>query len=164
MDPADATFARELDLRYTGQGYELRTPLDGLFERTLTAASLMAARARFDDRHAQIHGHAARERPVEVVSYRVRLRVPVPKYQAREEAPPREPRSAEAAMKGRRIIHIDGRTAAEAALYERDRLAIGAVVTGPAIVEQFDATTVIPDGWSARVDGLRNLVLEKKSD
>src|SRR5262249_16705870 len=31
MDSAAASFARELDLRYTGQGYELRTPLDGLF-------------------------------------------------------------------------------------------------------------------------------------
>jgi N-methylhydantoinase A len=35
------------------------------------------------------------------------------------------------------------------------------VITGPAIVEQFDATTVIPPGWSARVDGLRNLLLER---
>ena len=36
MNPADARFARELDLRYTGQGYELRTPLDGLFAERLT--------------------------------------------------------------------------------------------------------------------------------
>ena len=38
---------------------------------------------------------------------------------------------------------------------------VGAVVTGPAIVEQFDATTVIPAGWTGRVDGYRNLILEK---
>src|SRR5262252_2508634 len=31
LDAGQARFARELDLRYTGQGYELRTPLDGLF-------------------------------------------------------------------------------------------------------------------------------------
>ena len=31
----------------------------------------------------------------------------------------------------------------------------------PAIVEQFDATTVIPPGWTARTDGYRNLILEK---
>jgi N-methylhydantoinase A/oxoprolinase/acetone carboxylase beta subunit len=37
------------------------------------------------------------------------------------------------------------------------------VVTGPAIVEQFDATTVIPAGWSGRVDGYRNLILERGS-
>ena len=43
MDAADARFARELDLRYTGQGYELRTPLDGLFAR---AADRGVARRR----------------------------------------------------------------------------------------------------------------------
>ena len=36
----------------------------------------------------------------------------------------------------------------QATLYERDRLAIGAAIRGPAIVEQFDATTVIPPGWA----------------
>src|SRR5262249_30203881 len=97
MDPAAARLVRELDLRYTGQGYELRTPLHGLFMERLTAASLKAARERFDERHAQIHGHAAKERPVEVVSYRVRVRVTVPKYEPRAEAA-RSARSANAAV------------------------------------------------------------------
>jgi N-methylhydantoinase A len=74
MDADAARFVRELDLRYTGQGYELCTPLEGLFTDRLTNGSLAAARDKFDERHAQIHGHAAKERPVEVVSYRVRVR------------------------------------------------------------------------------------------
>jgi N-methylhydantoinase A/oxoprolinase/acetone carboxylase beta subunit len=49
----------------------------------------------------------------------------------------------------------------DATLYERDRLDIGAVVAGPAIVEQFDATTVIPPGWSGKVDGYGNLILAR---
>ena len=44
MDPPAARFMRELDLRYTGQGYELRTPLDGLFAERLTAARCRRAR------------------------------------------------------------------------------------------------------------------------
>jgi N-methylhydantoinase A len=161
MNPAQAIFVRELDLRYTGQGYELRTPLDGLYRRRLTAKSLVDARIRFDQRHAHIHGHAAKERPVEVVSYRVRMRVPVPKYEARAENAPISPRPVAEAAKGTRKIHLDGSTSAEATLYERDRLEIGAILAGPAIVEQFDATTVIPPGWSARVDGFRNLILAR---
>jgi N-methylhydantoinase A len=160
MNPADGVFARELDLRYTGQGYELRTPLDGLFAERLTAESLAAAREKFDQRHAQIHGHAAKERPVEVVSYRLRVRVPVPKYEPRAQAAPPSPRAVADAVKGRRDISIDGKTTA-ATIYERDRLDIGATVAGPAVVEQFDATTVIPPGWRGRVDGFRNLVLER---
>jgi N-methylhydantoinase A len=159
MNAADARFARELDLRYTGQGYELRTPLEGLFRERLTGASLQAARERFDERHAQIHGHAAKERPLEVVSYRLRVRVAVPKYEPREKAAPPSPRSA-AAVKGKRTISLNG-AAIDATLYERDRLDIGATVAGPAIVEQFDATTLIPPNWSGRVDGYGNLVVTR---
>jgi N-methylhydantoinase A len=35
------------------------------------------------------------------------------------------------------------------------------MIAGPAVVEQFDATTVIPPGWTGRVDGYRNLILER---
>jgi N-methylhydantoinase A len=160
MDTAAARFVRELDLRYTGQGYELRTPLDGLFAERLTAATLAAVRERFDERHAQIHGHAAKERPVEVVSYRLRVRVTVPKYEPRAETPPATARSSEIALKGTRRIHFGANASVEATLYERDWLDIGMTIAGPAIVEQFDATTVIPAGWRACVDGYRNLILE----
>jgi len=164
LDPAQAAFARELDLRYTGQGYELRTPIDDLMRDGLDAAALNAARERFDARHAQIHGHAAKERPVEVVSYRLRVRVAVPKYQARPEPAPAAPRPLAEAAKGARAVHFTAGGATMTALYERDRLDVGARIDGPAIVEQFDATTVIPPDWTARVDGLRNLLLEKSGD
>jgi N-methylhydantoinase A len=153
-----AVYARELDLRYAGQGYELRTPLDGLYDGAVTAATIAAVRVRFDERHAHLHGHAARDRPVEVVSFRLRLRVPVPKYEPRP-----EPRGAsrQSERKGERLVYFDGVTAMPAALYERDVLAIGTTLAGPAIVEQFDATTVIPLGWAAAVDPFRNLVLAR---
>jgi N-methylhydantoinase A len=162
MNPADGRLTRELDLRYTGQGYELRTSLDGLFDERLTTASLAGVRTRFDERHAQIHGHAAKERPVELVSYRLRVRVIVPKYQPVPELAPPSPRPIEAAIKGRRRIHLPDKSSANVILYERDRLEIGATITGPAIIEQFDATTVIPPGWSGRVDGFRNLILRRE--
>jgi N-methylhydantoinase A len=147
MDPASAAFLRELDLRYTGQGYELRTSLDGLFTDRLTAASLAAARDRFDERHAQIHGHAAKERPVEVVSYRLRVRVDVPKYQPRTKRCPARP-SVDAAVKApARFIsaaRLRSRRRSMSAIARRRRAG-----QRPAIVEQFDATTVIPAGWTA---------------
>src|SRR6516165_930752 len=119
IDPADAQFTRELDLRYSGQGYELRTPLDGLYEDHAALAAVRAARDRFDEHHAQIHGHAAKERSVEVVSYRLRLRVAVPKYEPRAAAhPSRHDRNP---IKGSRPISIASITMA-ASLYERDWL------------------------------------------
>ena len=63
-------------------------------------------------------------------------------------------------MKGSRRLQFSATSSVEATLYERDRLDIGMTIAGPAIVEQFDATTVIPKGWSGRVDDFRNLILE----
>jgi N-methylhydantoinase A len=159
MSVADARFLRELDLRYTGQGYELRTPLDGLYVDALDQNALAAARARFDERHAQIHGHAAADRPVEVVSYRLRVRVAVPKYAPRDEAVTSDA-DASAAVKGTRQVRFDAKGETAAKIYDRDKLAPGARIEGPAIVEQFDATTVVPPGWLGMVDARRNLVLE----
>jgi N-methylhydantoinase A len=160
LNPSDARFSRELDLRYAGQGYELRTSLNGLCETVVTKQTLAAVRKRFDERHAQIHGHSAQDRPVEAVSYRVRLRVSVPKFAPRVQES-RVPCETQHARKGERTVWFDAATAVTATLYERDRLDVGATLVGPAIVEQFDATTVIPPLWHGTVDGYGNLALLK---
>jgi 5-oxoprolinase (ATP-hydrolysing) len=46
-------------------------------------------------------------------------------------------------------------------LHERDRLAAGEAVTGPAIIAEADATTVVDDGWSATVTPYGHLFLER---
>ena len=159
LNAAQARYSRELDLRYAGQGYELRTPLEGLFVERVSAATLDAARVRFDERHAQIHGHSAKDRPVEIVSYRLRVRVEVPKFEQRKEESPSRPTAP--LRKGERAVWFDGVRATVSTLYQRDKLDPGVKLVGPAIVEQFDATTAIPPGWYAVVDGFRNLVLSK---
>jgi N-methylhydantoinase A len=45
-------------------------------------------------------------------------------------------------------------------LYERDRLVCGNRISGPALVIQMDATTVLPPGWGGEVDPYGNLLLE----
>ena len=162
LDTENARFERELDVRYTGQGYELRVSLVGLGEHEgLTNEDMVTARQRFDEKHAQIHGHAADDRPVEIVSYRVRLRVHVPKYEpvllgeANEVSAPKE------AIKGTRHAFFGGQGGVDATVYERDTLPLGATFEGPAIVEQFDSTTVLPPGWRGKIDGYRNLILSR---
>ena len=161
MDAAAASFRREMDLRYVGQGYELRVPLDGLAAGALDDDAMAGARQRFDDVHARIHGHAAHEKAVEVVSYRVRATVQVPKYTPLPAPRPAPGASVEAVPSGRRDVYFDGKTALEAAVFERSELACGARLAGPAIVEQFDATTAVPPGWTATVDEYLDLVLER---
>ncbi|MEC8289728.1 MAG: hydantoinase/oxoprolinase family protein, partial [Pseudomonadota bacterium] len=163
LDIDNARFERELDVRYTGQGYELRVSLVGLGgHEGLTNEDMVTARQRFDEKHAQIHGHAADDRPVEIVSYRIRLRVDVPKYEpvslgeANEVSAPRE------SVKGTRQAYFSGHGGVDATVYERDTLPLGATFEGPAIVEQFDSTTVLPPGWRGKIDGYRNLILSRE--
>ena len=67
------------------------------------------------------------------------------------------------ALAGPRLLHRPHRIGllVEHANVLADGLDVGVAIRGPAVVEQFDATTVVPPGWSARVDHHRNLVLEK---
>ncbi len=155
----DAAFERELDLRYAGQGYELRVPLVGTPEELVSKDILTAMRARFDEEHRRIHGHAATENAVELVSYRMRVRVGVPKYvqTIAEQASPTEP--SDRAIKGRRTVNFTGEEAIDTPIFDRHQLSVATHLSGPAIIEQFDATTVVPPGWSATVDRASNLVL-----
>ncbi len=161
LDPGAAMFEREFDMRYAGQGYELRVSLSGLGHGALDGDTLAGARARFDAVHERIHGHAAKEKGVEIVSYRLRVRVDVPKFSpraldARPAAPP-----APAAIKGQRRVFFAADAPTDTTVYDRDRLEVGASFAGPAIIEQFDATTVVPAGWHACVDRYGNLIVER---
>ena len=162
LDPSVAASERDLDMRYAGQGYELRVPLSGLWRNALDAEALAAARTRFDDVHERIHGHAAKEKGVEVVSYRLRVRVSVPKF-----SPQPQPASPAAlpspeAVKGTRQVFFAAQQPTETTIYDRERLGVGVNFAGPAIVEQFDATSVVPQCWHASVDRFGNLILERE--
>ena len=99
---------------------------------------------------------------MEIVSYRLRVRVPVPKYEPVEEASTAAGDTPAEMVKGTRTVYFDGDTGTETTIYERTLLPVGTTIDGPAIVEQFDATTVVPADWSAAVDGYRNLILSRK--
>ncbi len=162
LNTEGARFERELDVRYTGQGYELRVSLSGLgADGGLTDSDMKSARVRFDEKHAQIHGHAADDRPVEIVSYRVRLRVAVPKYEPVLLGTPSDCLAPAEAVKGQRHVFFESENGQDATVFERDALPIGTVIEGPAIVEQFDSTIVLPPGWSGKIDGYRNLILSR---
>lgn len=149
-------FLREIDLRYAGQGYELRVPLEGL-NLPLDAEGFEALEERFHIRHEEVHGHAARGADVEIVSYRLRAVVPMPKLEvaAGESGPGGKPC-------GTRILVSSRGEEAEAAIWRREDLPVGESLNGPLIVEQLDSTTVVPSGWTVARDGAGNLLLERE--
>jgi N-methylhydantoinase A len=148
--PGDRRIRRTVDMRYTGQNYELSVPLrDGdLDPRTLAADFALS--------HQRLYGFVAEDEPMQVVTYRVEATGIVPK--AGFSPHPLTGSDGAKARIGERTIWLDGWIACP--LYDRHRLRAGDRFVGPAIVEQMDATTFIPPGMTARVDPWLNMILE----
>lgn len=144
---------REVDARYSGQGFELRIKLPKLEDDSDIPTHLTA---RFHAEHARIYGHAAEEEPVEIVSYRIRAIVPMPTYQPASIA-----RGAAPADTGRRPVRQVFHRGAwvEATVVRRSTLDLDAGLPGPAIIEQPDTTAFVPPGWVVRADRFANLLI-----
>jgi N-methylhydantoinase A len=142
-----------LDMRYRGQSYELTVPLI----LPIDPAAARAATAAFHAAHAQRYGYAMPEEPVEAVTLRVRGAGPGarPVLPRRPLADP-DPMDA---LLGREAVWFSDAGPISTPLYDRSKLMPGNRFIGPAIVLQFDTTTVIPPAWSAEVDGLGDLWL-----
>jgi N-methylhydantoinase A len=134
---------RALDVRYHGQSYELTVP----FARDWRAA--------FHARHRERFGHADATRPIEVVNARLRMR-------AAGAPVPRDPvlRRGRPAPIATRRVWFDGRRV-QAPVLRRALLPVGFRRRGPAIVCEYSATTVVPPGWTMRVEASGGLVLER---
>ena len=96
------------------------------------------------------------EEPVEIVSYRLRGigRVPpveIPKHRA-------QGLTLKDALRETRKARFGGVTL-DCPIYQRERLDVGLRFSGPAIIDQLDATTVVPPGRIARVDEFRNILI-----
>jgi len=144
---------RTFDLRYAGQGYELAVPCP---PAPLQAADLQQLRATFDQQHKTMFGHMAPEEPVEIVSYRVRGIGLVPPVEL-----PRFKRAGAMladALRETRRVRFDG-SDVECPIYQRERLDVGLALAGPAVLDQFDCTTVICPNQIARVDEWKNLIV-----
>lgn len=144
---------RAVDMRYAGQGYEITVSCD---DDSTEADSLEKLRKAFDTQHKAMFGHSAPEEPVEIVSYRVRGVGKVPPV----EMPRFKPNGATLAeaMQETRQVRLEGETV-ECPVYRREQLDVGLSLRGPAVLDQFDCTTVISSGQVAYVDEWKNLIV-----
>ena len=151
--PDGQRMVRSLDLRYRGQAFELAVPVGG------GAVALDAIEDAFHRQHLGAYGHANREAMIELVNARLTAYGVVPKPAA--ERYRSETASLDAALRERRPVWFGG-TPHECPVWERERLPERAPLRGPAIVEEFGATTVVLPGWRGAVDEHGNLRLERE--
>ena len=147
---AEPTVSRAVGQRYLGQRYELPVPVGA----ALPAPAELCE--RFHRLHDQRYGYRRDDHPVEVASAWVAVEhdlqpLALPECPACDREP--EPRQT-------RPARFDG-VEREVPVYARDDLRAGHALRGPAVVEQLDATSVVPPGHRLAVDRFGHLVVSR---
>ncbi|MBI3980009.1 MAG: hydantoinase/oxoprolinase family protein [Chloroflexi bacterium] len=153
---AEMSFHRQVDMRYVGQSYELTIPVPA---GELSAESIARVVEQFHREHDRAYGYAAPAEPTEFVNLRLTAMGNINKPTLRE-IPPAGPEGAAPALHDRRPVYFaeaDGFV--DCPIYLRYKLGSGAVVEGPAIVEEMDSTTVLHPGFRATADRYGNLLI-----
>jgi N-methylhydantoinase A len=147
VEEGEMELARFADMRYAGQEHTVKVPLPA---DKITAEVIPQINERFHRLHEQAYTFRL-ETPVELVNFHVTAlgRVAKPEFKKLDGDPGGvgAPRSGGSpAGKGARRVNFDELGFQEAAIYERDRLPVGAPIKGPAVVEEPASTTVVfPD-------------------
>ena len=147
--------AFELDMHYLGQTHTVAVPL-AVGAAEVTEA---AVREAFESAYGAAFSRLLPGIPVRIVNLRTAGIGRRPRFDLAALAP--DPGgSVKAARRGTRPVWFGGAWR-DAAIYARLDLPAGAMIAGPAVLEQPDATTVVDPGLAARVDALGNVVLER---
>ena len=142
--------SRQADLRYAGQGHEIRVDLpDGV----LGPEHLPEITRRFEHVYQGLFGRTGPNVPLEAVSWRLLASGPRPEVALR--AVRGEPRDA---RKGERPAYFpEWGEKRPTPVYDRYALSPGATFDGPAIVEERESTTIVGPGSTILVDEFRNV-------
>jgi N-methylhydantoinase A len=155
INPEILVIERFADLRYQGQEHTVTVPIQ---PDDLNGSSLAGLRARFDAYHEKAYAHALPEHAVEVVHLRLSalgrpLKPDIPELPL----PDHDPAEAQ---KSRRPAYFAGFEAPfDCPVYDRVRLGPGHHLVGPAIIEEWSSTSLVPPGQQLMVDPYGNLIL-----
>jgi len=155
-------YERSLDLRYRGQGYELNVPAGNTDNDKDN--NHYNVTARFHAEHQRRYGYHHAEREIELVTLRLRarLRTPQPPSQSPAQAARQHPAltsSSRAAPVERAPVFFQDK-ALTTPVFERGDIVPGRPMSGPAVITEYSATTVIPPGKKFWVDASENLVIK----
>jgi len=144
-----------VDMRYEGQNYELSVPVPPGPVGPETIDALIAG---FEAEHTRMYGFTAEGEQINAVTFRAEAVGLIEKATLPDAAP--GDAASETAITGSREIWFPetGRFTASP-IYDRDALKPGMSFSGPAVVEQMDATTLVPPGVDARIDRAGNIVM-----
>jgi N-methylhydantoinase A len=147
---------RSIDFRYSGQNWELEVAVPN---GTITSAVIDDARRRYDTEHNRQFGWSFEDSLCELVNFRVvavatKADLQLPKIQT---GPLPDP------IKSMNVHFDESGDPLKTAFYQRSLLTADNKVTGPAIFIEEDATTLVPPGWTARIEAHGSILLQSTS-
>jgi N-methylhydantoinase A len=135
-------------MRYVGQGHEIPVPLP--IEK-LSDADVAAIRMAYDREYARFFARAVPGSDIEIMSYAVVLTTTTPEIEA---APQLTSFTTATSVRSRLVRDTTTAAMIHWAIFERAELAIGARISGPAIISEDETSTLVCPGWHALVNGL----------
>jgi N-methylhydantoinase A len=158
IDAARVGFAARGDLRYVGQGYELRVDFPpGAIDEAGAAQAFEA----FHAAHRREYGHHFADSAIEIVNIRLVGTAAAPPI-ARPERPAGGSPEQALVRRGTCVFRVDGELSDhDTAFLRREHLPVGQPIEGPAIVLQMDSTTVVPPRHTVEADASGNLIIRR---
>ncbi len=157
FDPAEHQFDRTADLRYFGQAFEVRVPVDADLDPDAVAAA-------FHAEHRALYGYdfsGDASQQVEWVNLRVSGIGPI----QRPEIQRHDGDGSTPVEKGRRGVCFEPEQGyLDTPVLWRTDLTPGTVVHGPVIVEEFGSTVPVHPGFDVRVDEFLNLIVTRNQE
>jgi N-methylhydantoinase A len=154
---SQAKITRLLDLRYPHQGYSLCVPCPAPFDE----AARMTVKHAFDSLHKTVYGQSAPNENADIVTFRLQSEIAVPRLALPELA--HTDGNAARAIKGQRPLYDTAKQKFDQVnIWDRAKLLAGDRFEGPAVIEQFDSTTLVLAGQTVTVDDTGTLVIGER--
>jgi N-methylhydantoinase A/oxoprolinase/acetone carboxylase beta subunit len=147
------TLTYTADVRYVGQGFELRVPFEREAGESKGAGYIYEA---FHGVHALRYGHAFDDQAVEITALRLMASVSAPSVLSKWRTLP----TGQGA--DNRVVYMGG-DETETSILDRAGLAGGEPVAGPVLCIEPTTTTLVPPNWTARSDDFGLLHLERRN-
>jgi len=172
------TVTATVSMRYRGQGHELHVPLGPFNTAHLDQTMFATLRTSFEAEYIARFGRLVPRAVIETMGWSVSLRGPQPAQATTLSATPHAPNAPHAqqpdalpphflnseplAIDERTVFDQSRRGRVNARFYRRDDLAIGARISGPAIIVDRETTIVVPPDFDVSVDGIGHLRLDRR--
>ena len=148
--------SRGADMRYNGQGHEITIslPLDR-YDQSLKPQLVKS----YEQDYAAAFGRTIPGLDVEIMNWTLRLAATTEALSACPQSPPQR---AAKPRQNRAVFAPEELVMQNVPVYHRDDLVAGSTMRGPAVITEDETTTIVPNGFIARIDPLGSIVLKKE--